>query len=75
MSVFDRVRQAYCGLHGHDDLLHFEHARMYLRCVSCGHQTTGWEITETPPKPVVFATRQSQHGLMRPQLVGARRIA
>jgi hypothetical protein len=43
--VWDRVRQAMCGLHGHDRLVHFEQDRMFLRCVSCGHETPGWEIS------------------------------
>jgi hypothetical protein len=44
--VVDRVRQMVCGLHGHDSLLQFERDRMYLRCVSCGHETPGWELKE-----------------------------
>ena len=35
--MLDRLRQMFCGLHGHDALLHFEHDRMCLKCVSCGH--------------------------------------
>ena len=42
--VIDRLRQLYCGLHGHDTLLQFEQDRMFLRCVSCGHETPGWEL-------------------------------
>ena len=47
--VVDRVRQIVCGLHGHDSLLQFERDRMYLRCVSCGHETPGWELNEEAP--------------------------
>jgi hypothetical protein len=75
MSVFDRVHQTYCGLHGHDSLLQFEESRLYLKCFSCGHETPGWELTETAPTSSVHTDRQPQHSLMRPQLVGARRIA
>jgi hypothetical protein len=72
--VFDRMRQAYCGLHGHDSLLQFEQERMFLKCASCGHQSPGWELTEPPPvqtkeEPVRRPT------LVRPQLVGERRVA
>ena len=35
--MFDSLRQMFCGLHGHDALLHFEHQRISLRCASCGH--------------------------------------
>ena len=66
-------RQAYCGLHGHDNLMHFEKERMYLECVSCGHETPGWELTE--PRPVVSARVEPRAMLHRPRLVSARRIA
>ena len=44
------LRQAVCGLHGHDSLLHFEHDRILLRCTSCGHETPGWEIDQRRPR-------------------------
>jgi hypothetical protein len=47
-DVIDRMRQAYCGLHGHDSLLQFEQDRMFLKCTSCGHESPGWEIQEPP---------------------------
>jgi hypothetical protein len=71
--VMDRVRQAFCGLHGHDTMLHFEHGRMSLQCVSCGHETPGWELNETPP--TVTIRGDARRHMLRPQLVGARRIA
>ncbi len=73
LAVLDRVRQMFCGLHGHDTLLHFEQDRMSLRCVSCGHETPGWELNEAPPT-VTFRGDARRHG-PRPQLVSARRIA
>jgi hypothetical protein len=73
-AVIDKVRQAFCGLHGHDDLLQFEQDRMFLKCVSCGHESPGWALTEAPP--IVTARSETRtHTLVRPQLVGARRIA
>src|SRR5262245_12159606 len=72
--VMDRLRQMFCGLHGHDTMLQFEQDRMFLRCVSCGHQTPGWELNETPPT-VTLRGDARRHRLPRPQLVGARRIA
>src|SRR6185295_3298714 len=72
--VIDRLRQMFCGLHGHDSLLQFEQDRMYLRCVSCGHQTPGWELNETPPT-VTLRGDARRHRLPRPQLISARRIA
>jgi hypothetical protein len=76
MSVFARVRQTFCGLHGHDSLLQFGQDRMYLKCVSCGHESPGWEITETPPVAAVSMREEVRPArLVRPQLVSVRRIA
>jgi hypothetical protein len=38
------VRRFFCGLHGHDALLHFEHAKLSLQCTSCGFETPGWDL-------------------------------
>lgn len=73
-GVLDRVRQMYCGLYGHDSLLSFEQDRMFLKCTSCGHESPGWEITETPPTETVHEAAQPK-AIMRPQLVGVRRVA
>jgi hypothetical protein len=72
-GVLDRVRQMFCGIHGHDTMLQFERDRMFLRCVSCGHRSPGWELTETPP--TVKVRGDARRHMLRPQLVGARRIA
>lgn len=50
--VLDRVREAFCGLHGHDNLLQFGQDRMFLKCVSCGHESPGWELNEPGPMKV-----------------------
>jgi hypothetical protein len=72
--VVDRVRQAYCGLHGHDTLLQFAHDRMFLKCTSCGHESPGWKIAE--PRSAPAATPAARRpALVRPQLVGVRRVA
>ena len=72
--VLDRVRQVFCGLHGHDTLLQFEKERMFLRCVSCGHQSPGWELNEAPP--VASDRADDQHRpVARPHLISARRTA
>jgi hypothetical protein len=72
--VFDRVREAFCGLHGHDSLLQFKQDRMFLKCVSCGHESPGWELNETPPTIVAQADAR-RLALARPQMMDARRIA
>jgi hypothetical protein len=68
------LRQAFCGLHGHDTMLRFEQERMSLRCVSCGHETPGWELNETRPTVTVRGDNR-RHAIARPQLVRARQIA
>ena len=68
------MRQAYCGLHGHDNLMQFGKDRMFLQCVSCGRETPGWLLTETPPR-IVARGDSRRHALVRPRLVTARRIA
>ena len=64
----ESLRQMLCGLRGHDTLLHFEDERMSLRCVSCGHETPGWELNEVPPTVTVRGDAR-RHALARPQLV------
>jgi hypothetical protein len=69
-----RFNQFCCGLHGHDKLMQFEKTRMFLRCVSCGHESPGWALTETPPRVVYRADAHCQaHAL--PRLMSTRRVA
>jgi hypothetical protein len=72
--VFDRLREAFCSLHGHDDLLQFQPDRLYLKCVSCGHESPGWELNETPPTPMAIHDTH-RPAVVRPQLISSRRIA
>jgi hypothetical protein len=61
-----QVRQFFCGLHGHDALLHFERDRISLQCASCGYETPGWDVkgraakTEPPARRVVQVPLVSQ---------------
>jgi len=68
------MREMYCGLHGHDNLVQFEKDRMFLQCASCGHETPGWALSEVA-HPVVRARTEVRRAVMRPRLVSARRIA
>ena len=74
IRVLNQVRQTFCGMQGHDSLVQFERDRMFLKCVSCGHESPGWELNETPPT-VVARVESRRPALVRPQLIGARRIA
>ena len=72
--VIDRLRQMFCGLHGHDNLLQFEQERMFLRCVSCGRETPGWSLDEARPTVTVRGDAH-RHAMVQPQLISVRRIA
>jgi hypothetical protein len=69
-----RVRQAFCGLRGHDHMLRLEHDRLFLKCATCSHESPGWELTEAPPQ-VRWGGDARRHVLARPHLVNTRRIA
>jgi hypothetical protein len=55
-------------------LLHFEDERMSLQCVSCGHETPGWELNEARPTVTVRGDAR-RHVISRPQLISTRRVA
>lgn len=71
--MVDRVKQLWCGLHGHDALLQFERDRMFLRCLSCGHETPGWNLQEEAP--AAADQLEAAPALVRPQLISVRRVA
>jgi hypothetical protein len=73
MTAFDRARRTYCGLHGHDRQLQFEQYRLFLKCVSCGHETPGWELPDKRPRPIYARAREPR--LMRPHLAETWRVA
>lgn len=73
--VLGRMRQAFCGLHGHDTLLQFEQDRLFLKCLSCGHESPGWELNVTPPTVRIRTDEARRALVVRPQLISARRIA
>lgn len=62
------MRQTICALHGHDTFLHFERDRMSLKCVSCGHESPGWELDRSH-------SEHAERPRTLPQLIGVRRAA
>ena len=66
-----RARQFFCGLRGHDSLLHFQRGRLSLMCVSCGHETPGWDVGSLPAR----RERAGQRPVVPVPLVGERRAA
>jgi hypothetical protein len=71
--VVDSIRKAFCGLRGHDTVLHFEEKRVMLRCTSCGHDSPGWEIDGVGPRRVFHG--DAQRHLLRPEAMRLRRTA
>lgn len=63
-----RVGQLFCGLRGHDSVLHFEGNRVNMRYTSCGHDTPGWEISGRGPRRR-FEGDARRHSLSTPRLV------
>ena len=74
-SLFERagvqMRQFFCGIHGHDSLLHFEEGRISLLCASCGHETPGWETGRSAARQ----ERAAAPTMVRMPLIGHRRVA
>lgn len=48
--AMSRASQIFCGLRGHDSVLHFEGKRVMMRCTSCGHDSPGWEVGGRAPR-------------------------
>ena len=67
-----QLRQFVCGLHGHDSLMHFEQGRISLQCVSCGHQTPGWDIKQSHATSL---NAESPRPIVRMPLVHEQRVA
>lgn len=63
-----RLGQVFCGLGGHDSVLHFEGNRVNMRCTSCGHDTPGWEISGRGPLRR-FEGDARRHSMSSPRLV------
>jgi hypothetical protein len=70
-----QLRQMICGLHGHDELLHFEQGRISLQCVSCGYQSPGWEVKQGKGRPDHPAAAAPRARILRLPLVNDRRVA
>jgi hypothetical protein len=48
LAAAGRLREAICGLRGHDMVLHFGSERLSLECLACGARTQGWAIDVNP---------------------------
>jgi len=50
--------------------MHWEQGRISLLCASCGHETPGWDVKETPA-----ANADTTRRVVRMPLVQERRVA
>ena len=66
------VRRFFCGLHGHDALLHFEQGKLSLQCTSCGYETPGWDLKTACVRSVEEAPKAR---LLRLPMIRERRVA
>lgn len=69
-DVLDRLGQFVCGMQGHEHMLQHDDGRLFLRCVSCGHQSPGWDV---PTK--LRAARFTELRARKVPPVAARRVA
>jgi hypothetical protein len=70
------VRQFVCGLQGHDNLLEFGRGRLSLKCVSCGHESPGWDIkTRGDASAAAASPAPERRRRLLPHFAGARRAA
>ena len=46
---FGYLGQLACRLRGHDMLPQFNSNRLYLKCMSCGQETPGWQLAGAHP--------------------------
>jgi hypothetical protein len=65
---------ALCGVHGHESVLQHEPTRMYLRCMSCGYETPGWDVGPAPQLARSLAESRSRIAAPR-HLTVMRRVA
>jgi hypothetical protein len=58
---------------GHEETLQFQKERLFLKCHSCGYETSGWVLDKNAPLIQVPAERRRCHP--SPVSVPERRIA
>ena len=44
LTASRHLARLWCGVHGHQILLHFEPHKLSLECALCGYETEGWEV-------------------------------
>ena len=62
--VFGWLTQKWCGLQGHNEVLHFEASRMMMRCTNCNLDSPGWDTSGRRPRRR-FEGDPQRHALSR----------
>lgn len=53
VHILHAMRRLLCGIVGHQTILHFEHDRLSLQCLTCGYRSRGWRLgPEVPRAPL-----------------------
>jgi hypothetical protein len=60
-ALVRQLSRAWCAMHGHVIMLHFEPHKLSLQCSLCGYETEGWEVG----RPMT-ARRQANNPQARP---------
>jgi hypothetical protein len=63
----ESLKRLICAIWGHEDYRQFEKNRVFLQCISCGHESPGWTVDTRQPVLRFQARRAktSSHELMR----------
>ena len=64
-----RLGQLFCGMRGHESVMHFEGKRVMMRCTSCGHDSPGWDTAERAPRRSYDGDARRHLLVTRPKLV------
>ena len=66
-ALMESLIRLICAIRGHEDFLQFDKNRVYLQCISCGHESPGWTVDARRPVLRFQARRlnTASHALMR----------
>jgi hypothetical protein len=65
--LMESLKRFICALRGHEEYRQFGKNRVYMQCISCGHESPGWTVGERRPA-LRFQSRRvntSDHRLVR----------
>jgi hypothetical protein len=54
-----RAQRIVSGWRGHDSVLQFDQSHVFLECMSCGHQSPGWQLERASAYVRVIPVRRT----------------